>query len=112
MLRNLPGRSMRKSLVFVLAAIVVLTFSVTSLAQFNAAVKKGEVVDFSLTVAMDLPGWWPVGGTIPYVIADYNKMGRSRPLLDPDPHLRFPYRHPLRFSAALHPDPRLRQQHL
>jgi kynurenine formamidase len=64
---------MRKSLIFVLAAIFVLTFSVVSFAQFNTAVKKGEVVDLSLPVAMDLPGWWPVGGTIPYVVADYNK---------------------------------------
>ena len=66
-------RSMRKSLIFVLAAIVVLTFSVASFAQFDTAMKKGEVVDLSLTVAMDLPGWWPVGGTIPYVMGDYNK---------------------------------------
>ena len=68
-------RSLRKSLIFVLAAVVVLTFSVASFAQFQTAMKKGEVVDLSLTIAMDLPGWWPVGGTIPNVTADYNKWG-------------------------------------
>jgi kynurenine formamidase len=73
MLGYLPRKSMPKSLIFILAAVVVLTFSVASFAQFNTAVKKGEVVDLSLPVAMDLPGWWPVGGTAPYVVADYNK---------------------------------------
>ncbi len=63
---------MRKSLIFVLAAIVVLTFSVVSFAQFNTAMKKGDVVDLSLTVAMDLPGWWPFVLN-PYVVVDYNK---------------------------------------
>jgi len=63
---------MRKSLIFAMAAILVLAFSVASFAAFNTPVKKGEVVDLSLTVAMDLPGWWPFV-VVPYVVADYNK---------------------------------------
>ncbi|MFH0872060.1 MAG: cyclase family protein [bacterium] len=63
---------MRKSLIFAMAAILVLAFSVASFAAFNTPVKKGEVVDLSLTISMDLPGWWPFV-VVPYVVADYNK---------------------------------------
>ena len=63
---------MRKSLIFAMAAILVLAFSVVSFAAFNTPVKKGEVVDLSLTISMDLPGWWPFV-VVPYVVADYNK---------------------------------------
>jgi len=65
-------RSMRKSLIFILAAIVVLTFSAVSFAQFNTAVKKGEVIDLSLVISRDHPGWWPFV-MIPYQVAPYNK---------------------------------------
>ncbi|MDH7498827.1 MAG: cyclase family protein [candidate division NC10 bacterium] len=68
---------MRKSLIFALAAILVLAFSVASFAAFNTPVKKGEVVDLSLTVSMDLPGWWPFV-VMPYVVADYNKHNEWR----------------------------------
>jgi len=64
---------MRKTLILALAAIFILAFAAVSFSAFNTAVKKGEVIDLSLTVAPDLPGWWPVGGTIPYIVADYNK---------------------------------------
>jgi kynurenine formamidase len=63
---------MRKSLIFVLAAIFVLAFSVASFAEFNTAVKKGDVVDLSVLDAMDMPCWWPFV-VMPYVVADYNK---------------------------------------
>ena len=64
---------MRKSLIFVLAAIFILAFAAVSFsAGFTAPIKKGDVVDLSLTVDMDLPGWWPFV-VVPYVVADYNK---------------------------------------
>jgi kynurenine formamidase len=64
---------MRKRLILALTVIFVLAFAAVSFAAFSTAVKKGEVIDLSLLVAPDLPGWWPVGGTIPYIVADYNK---------------------------------------
>jgi len=63
---------MRKSLILALAAIIVLAFAAISFADFTAPIKKGEVVDLSLTVSMDRPGWWPFV-LVPYVVADYNK---------------------------------------
>ena len=64
---------MRKSLILALAAIMILAFAAVSFsAGFTAPIKKGEVVDLSLTVDMDLPGWWPFV-VVPYVVADYNK---------------------------------------
>jgi len=63
---------MRKSLILALVAVFILMFAAVSFSAFNTAVKKGEVVDLSLTVSMDLPGWWPFV-VIPYVVADYNK---------------------------------------
>jgi len=62
---------MRKSLIFAMAAILVLAFSVASFAAFNTPMKKGDVVDLSALVTMDRPGWWP--GLTPYVVVDYNK---------------------------------------
>jgi len=63
---------MRKSLIFALAAIFVLAFAAVSFSAFTTAVKEGEVVDLSLTVSMDLPGWWPFV-VVPYAVVDYNK---------------------------------------
>jgi isatin hydrolase len=63
---------MRKSLIFALAALCVLVSFTLSSAAFVTPVKKGEVVDLSLTVSRDLPGWWPFV-VMPYQVADYNK---------------------------------------
>jgi len=60
-----------KSLMFGLAFILVLTFPVMGLADFNTPMKSGDVVDLSVTDAMDKPCWWPFV-VMPYVVADYN----------------------------------------
>jgi kynurenine formamidase len=63
---------MRKSLIFVLAALLVLAFSAASFAAFNTPVKKGDVVDLSVLDATDMPCWWPFV-VVPYIVVDYNK---------------------------------------
>ena len=64
---------MRKSLILALAAIFIMGFAAVSFsAGFTAPIKKGDVVDLTLTVDMNLPGWWPFV-LVPYVVADYNK---------------------------------------
>jgi kynurenine formamidase len=63
---------MRKSLILALAAIFILAFAAVSFSAFDTPVKKGEVIDLSLTISRDLPGWWPFV-VMPYQVADYNK---------------------------------------
>ncbi|UCF84297.1 MAG: cyclase family protein, partial [Desulfobacteraceae bacterium] len=55
-----------------LAVVLVLAFAAISFAAFTTPMRKGDVVDMSVTDAMDKPCWWPFV-VIPYVVADYNK---------------------------------------
>jgi kynurenine formamidase len=55
-----------------MAAIFILASATIGFADFKTPVKKGEVVDLSLVVAMDMPGWWPANNTIPNLTVNFN----------------------------------------
>jgi kynurenine formamidase len=68
----------RLTLKFGLAVVLVLAFAAMSFAGgFTTPMKKGDVVDMSVTDAMDKPCWWPFV-VMPYVVADYNTHGGWR----------------------------------
>lgn len=62
----------RFKLVLGLAAVLVLSSAAMSFAAFTTPMKSGDVVDLTVTNAMDKPCWWPFV-VVPYVVADYNK---------------------------------------
>jgi len=63
---------MRKRLILVLAAIFILASATIGFADFKTPVKKGEVIDLSLFIGDNYPGWWPANNTIPKITANFN----------------------------------------
>jgi len=56
-----------------LAMVLVLSSAVICFADFNTAVKSGDIVDLTVTSAPNRPCWWPANNTIPYIVSDFNK---------------------------------------